>query len=279
VPGPSSDSTDPPQALVRAAVVGFLAFPLAVAAVFVVLPEQATSPWWQRFSPLLWVTFVGVFGLVGVELAAAWALECRITVVTTVLALAGVVAWLPLAFGEPPNIVFALGGTVLVVVPLLTISSALEYGLRADAYNPLGRLEVVSLLAGIAHLFVVDGLTRVLERRSLLPGVADLSRIEPIGVVVLAVVSTGLIFALAVPIVLAGRYRLGSPLAVVVVGFVCVSYWTWQLSLETLPPAGPGFGISPTPLTAYTWGSTVLVVVVLGCGGLEMFVRRLRSTG
>ncbi|RQG95018.1 hypothetical protein [Natrarchaeobius oligotrophus] len=276
---PDPDVTN--RQLARAGLVGGVGLPVLVAVIFVLLPDSAVIPWWQHFDVGLWLAFVLLFAFAGALLGIAWRVRCSVAVGLGLVALVGAVVWPILGFGEPPTVVFALGATAFVVVPLLVLAVPTEYLLRSPERNPPlpTRLEVVALLAGIGHLLAVHGLQTVLERRPLLPGSAELVRAEPTGLLVLAVIVMGLILLAAVPIVLATRVGLVSPVAIVLVAFGWATYRTWLLSLETLPPDGPGFGLLPTPLTLYAWGASVLLVVVVLAGGLEYLLCRPLGIG
>lgn len=260
---------------VLAGSVGAIALPLVVAAVFVVAPDPSVVPWWRSFDAGLWVAFVGGFGLVGALLGVAWTLECRVALAVSLCAVVGAVAWPPLGFGESPNVVSTLTGTAVVGLPALVLAVPLEYAVgRSDRRFRPTRIEAVALAVGILHLLTVNWLTGTFENRPFLPGPGEIVRVEPVGLVALTVVAGGLVLLGAVPVVLAWRLRLVSPVGFVLVALTWVSYRTWRLALETLPPAGPGFGLVPTPLTLYLWGGSLLLVAAVLLGGLEYALRR-----
>ncbi|SDR43778.1 hypothetical protein [Natronobacterium texcoconense] len=268
------------DALLRAGFTGAVGLPLVVAAVFVALPEPSAIPWWRSFDAGLWARFVGLFGLVGVILGVAWTLECRIAFALGLVALVGAVAWPPLGFGELPNVVSTLVGTAVVGLPTLVLAVPLEYAARrSDRRLRPTRVEAVALVVGLVHLLVVNWLTATLENRLFLPRPSELAHADPAGLVALTVIAGGLILLGAVPVVLAWRLRLVTPAGFVLVAFGWATYRTWQLSLETLPPAGPGFGLVPTPLTLYLWGGSLLLVGAVLIGGLEYLFHRKRGAG
>ena len=165
-------------------------------------------------------------------------------------------------------------GTFGFVVPFAVVAIPVESVLRTDDRPRPTRLEWLALAVGVGHLLAVDRLKTTLEHRPLLPPPTELAGVDPYGLALLVTFTVGLILLGAVPVVLAGRLRLLTPPAAVLVAFGWASYRTWLRSLETLPPAGPGFGISPTPLTLYAWGASVLLVGVLVLAGLEFLIRR-----
>ncbi|MEY7849347.1 hypothetical protein AB7C87_09120 [Natrarchaeobius sp. A-rgal3] len=271
----TADTSADRRALVRSVLTGGVLLPVLVALGFAILPDPSPQPWWEHFDIGLWVVFVALFAVVGALLATGWRLDCRIAVLAGCMALLGTAGWPIVAYGEPPDIVFTMGGTALVVGPLLALAVPVEYLVRtADDRRFSGRIEAFALAVGVVHLFAVDRLQAVLEGRPMFPSVSELPGIEPAGGLLLGVVSAGLVLLVAVPIVLTWRVRLVSPLGFVLAVFGWAAVRTWRLSLETLPPAGPGFGLLPTPLTLYVWGSSVLVVVAVLFGGLEYLLRR-----
>ncbi len=262
------------QALVRAALLGAGTLLIVVAVAFSILPAGSPIPWWRQYDAATWLFFVGVFGIVGATLGVGWQQGCRVAVAGIVGLLLVLSAVPPIAFGEPPDSWFVLGGTAVVVVPFALVAVPLEYVLRAvDRPRPT-RVEWLALAVGVGHLLVVHWLKTTLEHRPLLPSPTELGAVDPYGLALLVTFTVGLVLLGAMPVVLAWRLRLLTPPTAVLVAFGWASYRTWLRSLETLPPAGPGFGISPTPLTLYAWGASVLLVGVLVLAGLEYLVRR-----
>jgi len=272
VSGPSVSGGDP-RPLLRAGFAGAVALPLVVTTVLLALPGP--SPWWRSFDAGLWAAFVGVFGAVGAMLSVAWALECRVAVVVGLVVPIGAAAWPTLGFGEVPDAVSTLVGTAVVGVPALVLGVSLEYAARrSDRRLRPTRVEGVALVVGVVHLLAIDCLTATLEHRPFLPRPTEVVHVDVAGMALLAVVVGGAILLGGVPVVLGRRCRLVVPAGFVLLAFGWATYRTWLRSLGTLPPEGPGFGISPTPLTLYLWGGSLLVVAAMLLGGLEYTLRR-----
>ncbi|WP_255193355.1 hypothetical protein [Natronobeatus ordinarius] len=262
------------RAVARAALLGAAGLLLVVAVAFSILPAGSPVSWWRQYDATTWLFFVGVFGFVGATLGVGWQQGCRVAAAGIVGLLLVLPAVPPIAFGESPDSWFVLGGTAVVVVPFALVAVPIEHVRRtADRSRPT-RLEWLALAVGVGHLLAVDRLKTALEHRPLLPPPTELGAVDPYGLALLIAFTVSLVLLGAVPVVLAGRLRLLTPPAAVLVAFGWASYRTWLRSLETLPPEGPGFGISPTPLTLYAWGASALLVGVLVLAGLEYLVRR-----
>ena len=230
------------RALVRAALLGATGLLLVVAVAFSILPAGSPVPWWRQYDATTWPFFLGVFGVVGATLGVGWQQGCQI-------AAAGIVGLLlvlpvvpPVAFGEPPDFWFVLGGAAVVVVPFALVAVPLEYVCRTGDRSRPTRLEWLALALGVGHLLAVDWLKTTLEHRPLLPPPTELGAVDPYGLALLIAFTVGLVLLGAVPVVLAGHLRLVIPSAAVLVALGWASYRTWLRSLETLPPAGPGSG-------------------------------------
>lgn len=267
---------------VGAAIAGALTLQILVSVAFLLLPSSSVQPWWRSFTAFTLVPFYVVIGAVGAVLAVSWRTNHRVTTVGVGACLVTVFLWPLLALDTGPDAVFLLVGTALVIIPVTVVVFPIEYLVRnADRsrWSP-GSIEVGALLVGVGHLLLIHQLKTTLEGRPLLPlpigsGGAPVGQLDPVAAAFVLLLSLGLILVAAVPLLIAIRIRLLVPAALVALVFGYATYATWRLSIETLPPAGPGFGISPTPLTLYAWGSSLLLVVAVAVAGAEYGVRHL----
>lgn len=260
--------------LLRTAFVGAAGLVTVAAVVFSILPNGSLTRWWEGYDAVAGMLFLATFGVVGATLAVGWRRGCRLAAVGIAGLLLALVAFPAVAFDGRPDSRFVLGGTALVVVPFALVAVPLEHALRTTDRPRPSRIEWVALAVGVGHLLAVHRLKAILERRPLFPSLAELGAVDGFGFAALVLFSVGLILLGAAPVVLAVRLRLVTPPTVVLGGLGWAACRTWLQSLETLPPTGPGFGISPTPLSLYAWGSSVLLAGVLAVAGLEYLARR-----
>ncbi|THE65779.1 hypothetical protein D8Y22_06330 [Salinadaptatus halalkaliphilus] len=143
---PASELDVTTRQLALGPLAGGVGLPVLVAVVFVLLADPTATPWWQRFDAGLWLGFGLCLGFAGVCLGTAWTGECRIAFGLGVAALVGVIVWPAIGFGESPDVVFALGGTAFVVLPLLVLAVPAEYLYRTNGRERLSptRLEAIA---------------------------------------------------------------------------------------------------------------------------------------
>ena len=270
------DRSASPHTIYRAIAIGAVGTPLLIAILFVLLPEPSTVPWWERFDVRSWAVFVLVFGALGGLVAAGWTIGCRVTVGVTLGNLVLFFVLPPIAFDASFDVTFLQVWTMLVAIPVAAVFLPVEFALRYAEWSRLRptRLDGLAVLGGVTHLLAVHVAGAAIHRNPLLPTLGSLLSYEPIGVALLALVVIGLVILGTVPLLAFFRVRLVSPILLLLAAFGWATYRTWLLAIETLPPAGPGFGISPTPLSLYVFGSSVLLLVTIAVGAIEYVVRR-----
>ena len=245
---------------------GGIALPLVWTAYFqAVVGPRLPEPLGQyHATPALWVFYLAP--LVGLGVLAVWG--SREAPFAGTFVVVGLVL-LPHVPGLHLGSLFSANFPALFLLVFLYLVGAAEYGLRRPdlARRLLSRRAVgIGLVLGFVHA----GLALVLRTAVFGFGWP----LRGLGAVVLAGwMVGGAVLAGGIPTVAFVRFRLVTPVVVVVVAFVATAWETWRYLVD-LQDSGASMAVAFTPFTGYLLAWFVVVAVALLMGILEYWARR-----